>query len=75
MTEQKELHPTGLNIIQNPDGSIAFEWDPKDKRWSWMNGLTDDRIQSIIEEAIQTQSILENVANGLELPPSLGVNE
>ena len=75
MAEEKQFHQSGLNIIENEDGSFAFEWDPKDERWSWMNGLTDDRIRSIIEEAIQTQSILENVANGLELPQSLGSNE
>lgn len=75
MTEEKQFHQSGLNIIENEDGSFAFEWDPKDERWSWMNGLTDDRIRSIIEEAIQTQSILEKVSNELELPPSLGDNE
>lgn len=47
-----QLHPSGLNIIQNPNGSISFEWDPKDERWSWMNGLTDDQIKSIIEEIV-----------------------
>lgn len=75
MEEQKQFHPSGLNIIENSDGSFSFEWDPNDERWSWMNGLTDDRIRSIIEETIQTQSILENVANGLELPTSLEINE
>jgi len=34
------IHPSGLNIIQNPDGSYQFEWDSKDERWSWLNGLT-----------------------------------
>ena len=53
MTEEKELHPTGLNIIQNPDGSIAFEWDPKDERWNWMNGLTDEQIRTSIESLIR----------------------
>jgi len=51
MTEKK-LHESGLNIIQNPDGSFAFEWDPKDERWSWMNDLTDDQIKTIIEEIV-----------------------
>jgi hypothetical protein len=49
--EGTEIHPSGLNIIQNHDGSFAFEWDPKDERWSWMNGLTDDEIKSIMEES------------------------
>ena len=50
--ENKKLHESGLNIIENPDGSFAFEWDPKDERWSWMNDLTDDEIKVIIEETL-----------------------
>jgi hypothetical protein len=52
-TEYK-LHPSGLNIIQNLDGSYAFEWDPKDERWSWMNDLTDEEIKVILEEMLST---------------------
>ena len=44
-----ELHPTGLNILQNEDGSYCFEWDPNDPRWDWMNTLTDDQIRDIME--------------------------
>lgn len=51
--DNKKLHESGLNIIENPDGSYAFEWDPKDERWSWMNGLTDKEIRVIMEEAIK----------------------
>ena len=54
--ENKQIHESGLNIIQNPDGSYAFEWDPKDERWSWMNGLTDSQIKSIVEDIIAKQS-------------------
>ena len=73
MTEEKELHPTGLNIIQNPDGSVAFEWDPKDERWNWMNGLTDEQIKTIIEEAVELKLNLEEAAD--ELQQSMGSNE
>ena len=52
MTERKQLHPSGLNVIQNEDGSFAFEWDPKDERWSWMNNLTDEQIRTSIEALI-----------------------
>jgi hypothetical protein len=48
----KQLHESGLNIIQNPDGSFAFEWDPKDERWSWMNDLTDEEIKVKIEQIL-----------------------
>lgn len=64
---EKQFHESGLNIIENPDGSFAFEWDPKDKRWSWLNGLTDDQIKSIIEETVQTKEILESVSDELGL--------
>ena len=49
----QQLHESGLNIIENSDGSYKFEWDPKDSRWNWMNGLTDDQVRIIIEQAIQ----------------------
>jgi hypothetical protein len=52
MNETK-LHESGLNIIQNPDGSFAFEWDPKDERWSWMNELTDEEIKTMIHEVVK----------------------
>jgi hypothetical protein len=62
MSETK-LHESGLNIIQNSDGSFAFEWDPKDERWSWLNGLTDDQIKTIIEEVVQKQTFLEEITD------------
>ena len=67
MKKETKIHPSGLNIIENPDGSFAFEWDPKDERWSWLNGLTDDQIKSIIEETVETKEILESVSKQLEL--------
>lgn len=51
--ENKKMHESGLNIIENPDGSFAFEWDPKDERWSWMNNLTDEEIKVKIEQILQ----------------------
>lgn len=51
-TERKQLHPSGLNVIQNEDGSFAFEWDPTDDRWNWMNGLTDEEIRISMEALI-----------------------
>lgn len=73
--ENKQFHESGLNIIENEDGSFAFEWDPKDKRWSWLNGLTDDDIKSIIEESVQTRKILESVSDELGFTESMGSNE
>jgi hypothetical protein len=61
----KEIHESGLNIIQNQDGSFSFEWDPKDERWSWMNGLTDTQIKTIIEELVEKTDLLEELVNEL----------
>lgn len=73
--KNKELHESGLNIIENEDGSFAFEWDPNDKRWSWLNGLTDEQIKSIIEESVETQKILESVSDELGFTENLGCDE
>lgn len=48
-----DFHESGLNVIENPDGSFVFEWDPKDERWSWMNNLTDEEIKTIMEDAVK----------------------
>lgn len=35
MTEtNQKLDSSGLNIIENLDGSYTFEWDLKDSRWN-----------------------------------------
>jgi hypothetical protein len=74
MSEEKQIHPSGLNIIENEDGSFALEWDANDTRWSWLNGLTDDKIKSIIEEAIEKQILLEDVSNALDSIPEIRSN-
>ena len=42
-----------LKINQNSDGSFTAEWDKQDPNWKWMNNLTTEEIQSIIEKAIK----------------------
>jgi hypothetical protein len=64
--EKKQLHESGLNVIQNPDGSFAFEWDPNDEKWKWLNDLTDDQIKGIIEETIDKKILLETVTGEFE---------
>lgn len=66
MEQEVKIDPSGLNIIQNSDGSFAFEWDPKDKRWSWLNDLTDEQIKTIIEEAVDLKLSLEEAADELK---------
>ena len=41
-----------LKINQNKDGSFTVEWDKQDPEWSWMNNLTSQEIQGIMEKAI-----------------------
>ena len=41
-----------LKINQNNDGSFTAEWDKLDPNWKWLNNLTTEEIQSIIEKAI-----------------------
>ena len=42
-----------LKITQNEDGSFEMDWDEKDPKWSWLNGLTSEQIQIIMKQAIQ----------------------
>jgi hypothetical protein len=72
---EKQFHESGLNIIENSDGSFAFEWDPQDKRWSWLNGLTDEQIKTIIEESVQTKELLESISDELRFKEGLGSDE
>ena len=42
-----------LKITENEDGSFTMDWDPKDPKWEWLNGLTSKEIQVIVEDAIK----------------------
>jgi hypothetical protein len=42
-----------LKITQNPDGSYTMDWDRKDPMWSWLNSLTNEQVQIIVQQAIQ----------------------
>jgi hypothetical protein len=42
-----------LSITKNKDGSYMAEWDKKDPMWSFMNHLTSDKIQVMIQQAIR----------------------
>ena len=41
-----------LKINQNKDCSFTAEWDKQDPEWKWMNNLTTEEIQVVIEKAI-----------------------
>ena len=46
-----------LRINQNSDGSFSVDWDRNDPNWKFMNQLTSNEIQSIIEQAIQDDKV------------------
>ena len=42
-----------LKISKRDDGSFAVEWDRNDPNWKFMNDLTSEEIESIVQEAIK----------------------
>jgi hypothetical protein len=44
-----------LKITEQPDGSFQMDWDKADPKWSWLNGLTNEQVQIIVEQAIKEE--------------------
>ena len=42
-----------LKINRNDNGSFTVEWDKNDPNWMFMNDLTSEEIESIVQEAIK----------------------
>ena len=42
-----------LKVTQQKDGQYVLEWDEKDPQWKFLNGLTPEQIQCIVQEAIR----------------------
>ena len=42
-----------LQVKQNDNGSFTVEWDKKDPDWMFLNKLTTEEIESMIEEIIK----------------------
>ena len=42
-----------LKINRRDDGSFEVEWDKNDPNWKFMNDLTSEEIESIVQEAIK----------------------
>jgi hypothetical protein len=49
-----------LKIVEQPDGSFQMDWDKADPNWAWMNGLTNEQVQIIIKQAIESSLEEEN---------------
>ena len=44
-----------LKVTENADGSFTMDWDKEDPNWKWLNGLTNQQIQVIMEQAIKEE--------------------
>ena len=44
-----------LKITENADGTFTMDWDNDDPKWSWLNDLTGNEIQVIMEQAIKEE--------------------
>jgi hypothetical protein len=42
-----------LQVTEMEDGTFQIEWDKNDPRYSWMNELTEQQLQTILTEAIE----------------------
>ena len=42
-----------LKVSQNEDGSFTLEWDKEDPQWKFLNGLTSQEIQTMIETVVK----------------------
>ena len=42
-----------LKVSQNEDGSFTLEWDKNDPQWNFLNGLTSQEIQTMIETVVK----------------------
>ena len=42
-----------LKINRRKDGSFEVEWDKRDPNWMFMNDLTSEEIEGIVQEAIK----------------------
>ena len=42
-----------MRVSQNEDGTFNIEWHPDDPKWSWLNGMTQEQVQIILEKAIE----------------------
>ena len=44
-----------LEVFQNEDGTFTMEWDREDPKWEFLNELTTEEIQHIIERGLKEQ--------------------
>ena len=42
-----------LKVNQNDDGSFTVEWDKKDPDWEFLNNLTSEEIEVLIQQVVK----------------------
>ena len=53
MTNHQNQGIDSLQISQNADGSFTLNWDKNDPAWKFLNHLTNEQIQIIMQQAIK----------------------
>ena len=49
----QDLIMDSLKVTQQKDGQYVLEWDKEDPQWKFLNGLTQEQIKCIVQEAIR----------------------
>jgi hypothetical protein len=44
-----------FKIVKNADGTFLMEWDKEDPNWKFLNELTSQEIQVMMEQAIKEE--------------------
>jgi hypothetical protein len=55
-----------LKVMQNDDGTFSLEWDSNDKKWSWLNSMTEEEISKLLSDYVR-----DNAASFLVTDDSL----
>jgi len=48
-----------LKVTENEDGSLTIEWDSNDPRYALFNGLNEEEMNDLLNEAIKQRLIAE----------------
>jgi hypothetical protein len=41
-----------LKVTESPEGGLIIEWNPKDPKYQFLNGLTEEQVNYILKQAI-----------------------
>lgn len=59
-SENEELSSDdSLKVTENEDGTFTIEWDPNDPRYSLFNGLNEEQMNELLNQAIHDKLVAE----------------